>query len=208
MKYAWIDRHVTQYLLVALCDTLGVSISGYRAWKRGGRPGRQRLTDDQLLALIRAIHAQFKGAYGSPRMVDEICARGFKAFKARVERLMRENGHPGAAQAPLQGHHGLQARPAGGAEPAGKKFRTGSAEPGVDGGSDPHLDGRRLAVPGGGAGPVQPRDRWLVDPATHDGGYIEVFYNRRGRHSTLKGKSPIQFLQHWISTQHERNLAA
>jgi putative transposase len=38
--------------------------------------------------------------------------------------------------------------------------------------------------------------------------YIEVFYNRRRRHSTLKGKSPIQFLQHWISTQHEQNLAA
>jgi putative transposase len=38
--------------------------------------------------------------------------------------------------------------------------------------------------------------------------YIEVFYNRRRRHSTLKGKSPVQFLQHWVSTQHERNLAA
>lgn len=38
--------------------------------------------------------------------------------------------------------------------------------------------------------------------------HIEVFYNRRRRHSTLKGKSPIQFLQDWISTQHEQNLAA
>jgi transposase InsO family protein len=38
--------------------------------------------------------------------------------------------------------------------------------------------------------------------------YIEVFYNRRRRHSTLDGKSPIQFLQHWVSTQHEQNLAA
>jgi transposase InsO family protein len=38
--------------------------------------------------------------------------------------------------------------------------------------------------------------------------YIEVFYNRRRRHSTLGSKSPIQFLQHWIRTQHEQNLAA
>jgi len=37
---------------------------------------------------------------------------------------------------------------------------------------------------------------------------IEVFSNRRRRHATLKGKSPIQFLHHWISTQHEQNLAA
>jgi putative transposase len=37
---------------------------------------------------------------------------------------------------------------------------------------------------------------------------IEAFYNRRRRHATLKGQSPTQFLQDWISTQHEQNLAA
>jgi putative transposase len=45
-----------------------------------------------LLALIRTIHAEVKGAYGSPRMTKEIRARGFPASKERVERLMRENG--------------------------------------------------------------------------------------------------------------------
>jgi len=45
-----------------------------------------------MLALIRAIHAELKAAYGSPRMVLERRARGFSASKARVERLMRENG--------------------------------------------------------------------------------------------------------------------
>jgi putative transposase len=85
VKYAWIDGHVKQYPLVVLCDVLDVSISGYRAWKRGGRPGRQRLTDAQLLALIRAIHKQFKGAYGSPRKVDEIRRRGFKTSKEWVD---------------------------------------------------------------------------------------------------------------------------
>ncbi|MFZ6733563.1 hypothetical protein ACO0LG_16670 [Undibacterium sp. Ji42W] len=38
-----------------MCETLEVSISGYRAWKRGGIPDRKRLTDNQMLALIRAI---------------------------------------------------------------------------------------------------------------------------------------------------------
>ena len=38
--------------------------------------------------------------------------------------------------------------------------------------------------------------------------YIEVFYNRSRRHSTLKGQSPTQFLADWISTQHEQNWAA
>ena len=75
-----------------MCPVLNVSVSGYRAWKRGGTPDRCRLTDAQMLALIRAIHDELKGAYGSPRMVLELRARGFSASKERVERLMRENG--------------------------------------------------------------------------------------------------------------------
>ncbi len=38
--------------------------------------------------------------------------------------------------------------------------------------------------------------------------YIEVFYNRSRRHSTLKSQSPVQFLADWISAQHGQNLAA
>ena len=79
MKYAWIDAHRQEFALADLCAALAVSISGYRAWKRGGKPNRQRLTDRQLLALIRAVHAELKGAYGSPRMVRELRARGFPA---------------------------------------------------------------------------------------------------------------------------------
>ena len=92
MKYAWIDVQRRAYPLPAMCETLAVSISGYRAWKRGGSPKRKRLNDAQLLALIEALHQELKGAYGSPRMVRELRARGFPASKPRVERLMRENG--------------------------------------------------------------------------------------------------------------------
>ena len=92
MKYAWIDAERNAFELAKMCAVLDVSVSGYRAWKRGGAPNRKRLTDAQMLALIRAIHAEFKGAYGSPRMVLELRARGFSAGKERVERLMRDNG--------------------------------------------------------------------------------------------------------------------
>ena len=92
MKYAWIAERGKGFALAEMCEILGVSISGYRAWKRGGAPDRKRLTDSQMLALIRAIHAELKGAYGSPRMVRELRARGFSASKERVERLMRNNG--------------------------------------------------------------------------------------------------------------------
>ena len=46
----------------------------------------------QMLAWIRAIHDELKGAYGSPRMVRELRGRGGPASKERVERLMREHG--------------------------------------------------------------------------------------------------------------------
>ena len=38
--------------------------------------------------------------------------------------------------------------------------------------------------------------------------YIEPFYNRRRRHSTLGYTSPQQFLNDWIKRQHEQELAA
>ena len=51
MKYAWIDSQRDAYAREALCETLGVSPSGWVSGKRGG--GRQkRLSDAQLLMLI------------------------------------------------------------------------------------------------------------------------------------------------------------
>ncbi len=115
MKYAWIETQRRDYPLPALCATLAVSSSGYQAWQRGGKPDRRRLTDVQLLALIQAIHAELKGAYGSPRMVRELRGRGFPAGKERVERLMRENGirarHKRRYKATTDSKHALPVAP-------------------------------------------------------------------------------------------------
>lgn len=92
MKYAWIEAHRCHWPVRALCQALGVSVSGLRAWRGGGKRGTDRLTDAQLLGLIRAIHAQFRAAYGSPRIYEELRDRGHRVGKARVERLMRTHG--------------------------------------------------------------------------------------------------------------------
>lgn len=81
----------------------------------GGNPARTRLTDAQMLALIQAIDQELKGAYGSPRMVRELRDRGFPAAKARVERLMRENGirarHKRRFKATTDSKHALPVAP-------------------------------------------------------------------------------------------------
>jgi len=38
--------------------------------------------------------------------------------------------------------------------------------------------------------------------------YIEAFYNRTPRHSTLGYESPARFLENWILAQQEQNMAA
>ena len=115
MKYAWMDARRHEFELAEMGAVLEVSLSGYRAWARGGQPDRKRLTDAQLLTLIRAIHAQFKGAYGSPRLLKEIQGRGMAASKARVERLMRNNGirarHKRRYKATTDSKHALPVAP-------------------------------------------------------------------------------------------------
>lgn len=64
MKFAWIDTQCRHYPLSALYEVHDVSVNGYRAWKRGGTPKRQRLSGAQLLMPIRTIHAEVKGATG------------------------------------------------------------------------------------------------------------------------------------------------
>ena len=77
-----------------MCRVLGVSPSGYYAWRRR-EPSPRSVSDAQLTALIGQVHRWSRGTYGVPRMVRELRARGPHVNPKRVARLMREAGLQG-----------------------------------------------------------------------------------------------------------------
>jgi putative transposase len=91
MTYRFIDEHCDQWPVRLLCETLEVSSAGYYAWRQCPRGDRQQQRD-ALLVEIRAIHAQFKGRYGSPRIHAELVARGHDCCVNTVAKIMREAG--------------------------------------------------------------------------------------------------------------------
>lgn len=71
MKYAFIRDNQMNYPVVHLCEVLGVRPGSYYAWRK--RPVCQRVQDTAHLGVhIRAVFAEHKGRYGSPRIAEEL----------------------------------------------------------------------------------------------------------------------------------------
>ena len=91
MRYLCIDRRRHQYPVSMMSRVLRVSRSGYYAWRV--RPESHRAqTDRQLTRVIRRLHADSKGVYGSPKMAVELKDEGFRCGRHKVARLMRIAG--------------------------------------------------------------------------------------------------------------------
>jgi putative transposase len=91
VKLALIDAAKEEFPVHRLCRVLGVSQSGYSAWK--GRPACRRQHEDMvLLAHIRSAFALSHATYGSPWMTRELQDSGLSVGRRRTARLMRENG--------------------------------------------------------------------------------------------------------------------
>ena len=88
MKYACIDRRRDHYPVRMMCILLGVSASGYYAWRTRPESARTR-QDRELMPKIKRIFAASTGVYGSPRVHAELVAEGVTAGRNKVARLMR-----------------------------------------------------------------------------------------------------------------------
>ncbi|MBK1842108.1 IS3 family transposase [Azospirillum sp. YIM B02556] len=91
MRFRIIENCRDDYPVRVLCDALGVSPSGYYAWRT--RPeSLRKAANRQLLDDIRRLHADHRERYGAPRIHAALRAQGRTVSRARVERLMHRHG--------------------------------------------------------------------------------------------------------------------
>jgi putative transposase len=92
-----VSANQAKYSVRRMCDLLGVSPSGYYAWKSREASSRA-VADKELRDQIGAIYERSRGTYGAPRIQAELAANGTRVSRKRVARLMREAGWVGASR--------------------------------------------------------------------------------------------------------------
>lgn len=80
-----------------MARVLGVSASGFYAWRDRG-PSERHRSDAVLLRRIRTIHAISHGTYGAPRVQAELRAEGTHVGRKRIARLMQGAGIAGVSR--------------------------------------------------------------------------------------------------------------
>jgi transposase InsO family protein len=78
------------------CELLKVSRSAYYA-ARDGQLSDRAAQDAELAARVNAVHKESKGHYDSPRVHAELRAQGWRHWRKRVARFMRQSGLQGRA---------------------------------------------------------------------------------------------------------------
>lgn len=87
-RYEFIDQHRAEFPVLRMCAVLSVSASGYYAWR--SRPVSVRAQENQrLTAEITEVYEASRKTYGSPRIYQELAARGRSVSQNRVARLMQ-----------------------------------------------------------------------------------------------------------------------
>ncbi len=80
--------HQAEFSVAVMCRVLGVSRSGFYAW-RTRPPSARTQADAALQTRIKHIHAHSRGTYGRPRIHASLHAEGTAVSGKRIARLMR-----------------------------------------------------------------------------------------------------------------------
>lgn len=91
MSYQIIEVNRQVGVVETLCEALGVSVSGYYAW-RGRLVSQHQQSDAMLLKAIQTVYQAGRGLYGSPRIHAALQQQGVCCSRKRVARLMQQTG--------------------------------------------------------------------------------------------------------------------
>jgi putative transposase len=92
-----VKANQADYRITMMCRVLGVSPSGYHAWRQRP-PSRRSRRDAELTEKIKTFHALSKGRYGSPNIHEDLKEAGIRVGRKRVARLMRQAGLRGVCR--------------------------------------------------------------------------------------------------------------
>ena len=96
--FRFVEREKAGHPIAIMCRLLGVSSSGYYAWRQRV-PSRRHKEDEMLKEHIMRIHRLSRGTYGAPRIHAELRdVHNIRCGKKRVARLMRELGIEGVSR--------------------------------------------------------------------------------------------------------------
>lgn len=91
MKYRAMMELRHQYPLPPMCRLLGVSVSGYYAWRRRG-PSQRAQQEPRLEAEIRAAHRRTRETCGPERLQKDLAEHGVQVGVHRIRRLRKKLG--------------------------------------------------------------------------------------------------------------------
>jgi putative transposase len=91
VRYRFIHAHRAEHRLTRLCQAVGVSRSGYYAWRC--RPVSARAAANaRLLEQMQRLHRQAKYRYGAMKLWRALQLAGVRCGRHRVARLRRQHG--------------------------------------------------------------------------------------------------------------------
>ena len=90
-RFGFIQEHRRTWPVTAMCRVLGVSPSGFYAW-RTRPPNQWTQRRGQLHQQIIDVFEKSRSTYGSPRVHAELVARGIPCCQKTVAKIMRREG--------------------------------------------------------------------------------------------------------------------
>ena len=85
------NQYSRRFGIERMCETLGVSRSGYYAYKSRTK-GKRETEREELLKEIRLVFKSSRELYGSPRITAALLSKGIQCNKKRIARIMHSNG--------------------------------------------------------------------------------------------------------------------